>query len=404
MWPTHSSTDHSPGSGRTRRQVAGLGDERPDRRRRLGLGDRPDRRRRARRAATRGTPRGSRPGRMVWLMVRPARSVAGRSAESGSRRARSRSAPSPSATRHDQRIAVRPRRRRRRSRRLRPPARTRAAPGAGSPGPPRAPPRRQDRLVEPVGVDRVVDVVHRVELLRPDRERRIARHPPAASPRSTRASPNVAGGAPKTGSNSAGIRVGAPRASSRTQSMWTHATSAPVGVAELGPAARPDAPPADDPGRADQLGPDRDRRDDRDLRRADQPGDAALGVPARPNPRPTSGTRPGPGCSAAGPTSGAARPARLVEADAVRRGAGVRLAARSRAAARPARRASRAVTSPVASCGAVWRASRTSHDRRASNTTSATASRSSSSAACVRASSSWWRTSALMPRAPHLQS
>ena len=99
----------------------------------------------------------------------------------------------------------------------------------------------------------------------------------------------------------------------------------------------------------------------------------------------------------------AVRP-RLVEADAVRRGAGCPARGRSRRAPRRARRASRACTSPVASCGAVWRSSRTSHDRRASKTTSATASRSSSSAACVRASSSWWRTSALMPRAPHLQS
>ena len=43
------------------------------------------------------------------------------------------------------------------------------------------------------------------------------------------------------------------------------------------------------------------------------------------------------------------------------------------------------------------------HERRASKTTSTGSSR-SPSAACARASSSWWRTSALIPRAPHLQS
>ena len=53
--------------------------------------------------------------------------------------------------------------------------------------------------------------------------------------------------------------------------------------------------------------------------------------------------------------------------------------------------------------GAVWRASRTRHERSASNTTSATASV-RPRPRHGRASSSWCSTSALMPRAPHLQS
>ena len=61
--------------------------------------------------------------------------------------------------------------------------------------------------------------------------------------------------------------------------MWTHDDERALGVVELGPAASPDATPADDGGRADQLGPDRDRCDDRDLGRPDEPGDPALGVP-----------------------------------------------------------------------------------------------------------------------------
>ena len=61
--------------------------------------------------------------------------------------------------------------------------------------------------------------------------------------------------------------------------MWTQATSVPSASVELGPAAGPDAAPADDARRADQLGPDPDRGDDRDLGGPDQPGDAALRVP-----------------------------------------------------------------------------------------------------------------------------
>ena len=187
--------------------------------------------------------------------------------------------------------------------------------------------------------------------------------------------------------------------------MWTHATSAPSASWN---SVRRRAQTRRQPttrGRADQLCPDRDRRDDRDLRRADEPGDAALGVPRPPEPAGRGVIRrPGPGCSAAGPTSGSARRDRIH-----RSGRGMaRSSCRARGRVTGSRaRASSSVSSEtraVPSCGAVCRASRTSHDRRASNTTRATASRSSSSAACVRASSSWWRTSALMPRAPHLQS
>ena len=96
--------------------------------------------------------------------------------------------------------------------------------------------------------------------------------------------------------------------------------------------------------------------------------------------------------------------ARLVEPDAERRGAGCR---GSRAHGRRSASRSRVsrVTSRVPAYGAVWRSSRTSARPLRHRTRRApTASRSSSSAACVRASSSWCRTSALMPRAPHLQS
>ena len=93
----------------------------------------------------------------------------------------------------------------------------------------------------------------------------------------------------------------------------------------------------------------------------------------------------------------------FVEAHAIRRAAGVGRPERQRPCPESPSSVSM-VTIAVDSCGAVWRASRTSHERRASKTTSATVSRSSSSAAFDRASSSWWRTSALIPRAPHLQS
>ena len=88
-----------------------------------------------------------------------------------------------------------------------------------------------DRLVEPVGVDGVVDVGHRVELLRADRERVPMRRRPAVVERHP-AEPNVAGGDPERPSKSAGIRVGTPRSSIRTQSMSTVADERPVGVAE----------------------------------------------------------------------------------------------------------------------------------------------------------------------------
>ena len=70
------------------------------------------------------------------------------------------------------------------------------------------------------------------------------------------------------------------------------------GVVEVGPPARPDATPAGDLGRADQLRPDPDRREDLDLRRPDQPGDPALGVPRPPEPATRRVVRrPGPACS-----------------------------------------------------------------------------------------------------------
>ena len=86
---------------------------------------------------------------------------------------------------------------------------------------------REDRLVEPVGVDRVVDVVHRVELLRPDARagragasaaRRRARPGPARTSPAARRRPRR---------TRAGCASGHRGASSRTQSMWTHATSVP---------------------------------------------------------------------------------------------------------------------------------------------------------------------------------
>ena len=67
--------------------------------------------------------------------------------------------------------------------------------------------------------------------------------------------------------------------------MWIHATGWRLGIEELGPPTRPDPTPADDAGRADELGADPDRREHGQLRRADQPGQAVLGVPRRSKPR-----------------------------------------------------------------------------------------------------------------------
>ena len=86
--------------------------------------------------------------------------------------------------------------------------------------------RGDDGLLEPVGVDRVVRVVQRIELLRANGER-VAEGVAGGSPRDTRARPNVAAGASKISSKTGGMRVGAPRASSRTQSMWIQARGRP---------------------------------------------------------------------------------------------------------------------------------------------------------------------------------
>ena len=162
---------------------------------------------------------------MVWLIGSSIRVVASASlpvASIGSRRARSRSSrPRPRAGRPP--AASRPDIDVESARLARPPARTRAAPGAGRPGRRHRAAGRDHRLVEPVGVDRVVDVVHRVELLRPDGDGRSGPARGGTSPRSTRSQPDrrrlrCAEGRARTrpGSGSA------PRApSSRTQSMWT---------------------------------------------------------------------------------------------------------------------------------------------------------------------------------------
>ena len=219
MWPMHSSTDHSPGAGRVRSRSPAS-----TMRARIAAGVS------AWATAGSSSPRaassdaryasGSRPGRWSGSCVLPLRFAPGHSSSLGSRRARSRSEPSASATRQTQcRHPARHRRpgvaagsaaRAYSSRTRRGTARRRARAAGG-----------EDRLIEPVGIDRVVDVVHRIELLRPDRRPGADRAAEGTSPRSTRARPNVAGGTAKTASNSFGIRVGAPRSSSRTQSMWT---------------------------------------------------------------------------------------------------------------------------------------------------------------------------------------
>ena len=53
----------------------------------------------------------------------------------------------------------------------------------------------------------------------------------------------------------------------------------PGRVAELGPSPRPDTPPADDPGRPDQLVAGQDSGFNPHLRRANEPGQPSLGVP-----------------------------------------------------------------------------------------------------------------------------
>ena len=155
--------------------------------------------------------------------------------------------------------------------------------------------------------------------------------------------------------------------------MWTHATSVAGRVVELGPAARPDPP--DTRRRAvvpTSSAPTRIGADDRDLRRADQPGDAALGVPRASKPRAAEWNQAR-SCAYRSRTDVRSSPSgpAFVEAHAVRRASSVR----RRSVIAPTRHSSSSVssaTSRVASCGAVCRSSRTSHERAASKTTSAT--------------------------------
>ena len=268
-----------------------------------------------------------------------------------------------------------------------------------------ASPGRDDGLVEPVRVDRVVDVVHRIELLRPDgegrgpgdRRRRVARsrgragRSPSAS-RTPRRSPAGCGSgrrARRAGPNRRGSRRRAPRPRRGSRSA-----AAPRPAARRRPrSSRSASPPTGDrreDGRRPRRGPARSGRAPRTRRGRSR---------AR-----RSGTRRGPGRSAAASTSAAGRPVRprrtgpgtATVHDVVRRPSLDRP---------PASSSVSRLTSAMPSVGrglAVEpdraRALGVEHDqgdRRA---------RSSSSAAWVRASSSWCRTSALIPRAPHLQS
>ena len=147
-------------------------------------------------------------------------------------------------------------------------------------------------------------------------------------------------------------------------------------------------------------------REHRHLGGADQPGQATLGVPGPIEAaRRRVDTRRRPARSAAGPTSAASRPVRP-------RRSGRDTALTRRPGSRPRQRAGsgevverlerrsvavRVVRRRLAIEADLARARGIEDDE-------GDRSRSSSSAAWVRASSSWWRTSALMPRAPHLQS
>ena len=221
------------------------------------------------------------------------------------------------------------------------PGRTRAGRGVGPPGRRLAAAGREDRLVEPVGIDRVVDVVHRVEFLGPDRERRdaalgrdVAEVDAAERERRLR-------GPEDARSNSGGMRVGAPRASSRTQSMWTQATSAPsASWNSVRRRAQTRRQPTTSSCRPSSARYD-DRGEDRDLGRPDQPGDAALGVPRPPEPA-ARGVYAGQVLGVAQQDRGPdrARPVRP-SSNRTRNGAEQTVAGRSRATGRPARRASR---------------------------------------------------------------
>ena len=179
--------------------------------------------------------------------------------------------------------------------------------------------RHKHRLVEPVGVDRVVDVVHRVELLRADGE----------------------GGPGGLGRGLAHVDAGKPECRRRWREgrfellrdpgrgaavVEQHpidvdpADKPPIGVVELRPAAGPDAAKADGNRRADQFGPDPDRGDDRDLGGPDQPDDPALGVPG-PIESPGSGVNAGQVLRITQQDRSPDQPVRaaFIEADAVRR-------------------------------------------------------------------------------------
>ena len=90
--------------------------------------------------------------------------------------------------------------------------------------------RGDDRLLEPVGVDGVVDVVQRVQLLRANGEPAPSRRPRAARPAAPGPARTSPAGPGRSSSKIGGIRVGAPRASRRTQSMSIQATSVAIAV------------------------------------------------------------------------------------------------------------------------------------------------------------------------------
>ena len=269
---------------------------------------------------------------------------------------------------------------------------------------PSSPPATHDLLVEPVGVDRVVDVVERVELLGPDRDpprddvgRRVAEVDPGRAGRSPSATPKR-----RLDLGRDALRH-APPVDEHPVDVDPRRRGA-VGVGELGPPPGPHPPEADDLGRAGDRRAAAHRAERRPARRRararsrpdrrTRPGRS----PARP-----SAARPGPGRSAAAPTSAPGRPGRPRRSGPGTAPGSRRSPARSLGARQPIERLE-GDERRSRSCGAVWRSRRTRHERSASNTTSPTRSVSPSSSAWVRASSSWWRTSAEMPRAPHLQS
>ena len=229
------------------------------------------------------------------------------------------------------------------------------------------------RLLEPVRVDRVVDVGHRVELLGPDRDPDL--------PGVGRRFADVDAGQPERSGGRPEDRLELGRDPGRRAArVEQHPVDLRPG--EQRPRPRPGksvrrraqtrrqpttwvVPTSSDPTAIGCV--------DGHLRRADEPGQAACRVP-RPVEAAARGMEPGDVLGVAQQDRRAEQAVRpgLVEPHAEWRRTGVRFAGHVSPGRRRARRGSRASTIAVESWGAVWAASRTAQDRSASKTTSAT--------------------------------